>query len=184
MKSKVHMSNAIIPIVLLMVVLGCGSKTQQGTPSVSGQNPTISAVEKPKDESRNADQWRTSTDGKLSFRISTGKKQYQIAESVKVLAELRNNGKSNISVLPIRCAFGNVGDAIHIVGPRKVRYSGPFKSMPRPKEVTLPPGKVVTAEAAIDDRYEGFGVPGEYKISCSFSGLTSTVSLEIISKEY
>jgi hypothetical protein len=51
--------------------------------------------------------------------------------------------------------------------------------MPPPKKVVLAAGKVVTAEAAIDERYEGFGVAGKYRISCSFAGLTSAVSIEI-----
>lgn len=129
-------------------------------------------------EERNADQWQTSSDKSLCFRISTEKKRYRVYKAVTVFAELKNNSASNISVLPIGSAFGNVGDAIHISGPHEVRYRGPFASMPRPKEVTLPPGKDTIAEATIDDRYEGFGADGQYKIACSYSGLTSTVSIE------
>jgi hypothetical protein len=172
-----------IPAVLLLIAIaaifiesdGCGSQARNKENQASAKNSTLSVV-----EGRNADQWQTSSDKSLSFRISTNKKRYRVSKAVTVFAELKNNSASNISVFPVHCAFGNCGDAIDISGPQQVRYRGPFKSMPRPKKVTLPPGKDMIAEATIDARYEGFGVIGEYKIASSFSGLTSTVSIEII----
>jgi hypothetical protein len=173
-----------LPAVVLLIAMGavliesdgCGSQVRNKGNQASVKNSTPSVVEE-----RNADQWQTSSDKSLSFRVSTNKKRYRVSEAVTVFAELKNNSASDISVLPVHCAFGNCGDAIDISGPQRVHYRGPFKSMPRPKEVILPPGKVVIAEATIDDnRYEGFGAVGEYKIGSSFYGLTSTVSIEII----
>jgi hypothetical protein len=168
------MRNTIILITMLSFVLGCDSPSQDtgGRPPVKNSTPPVA-------EKRNVAQWQISPDKTLSFRISTEKQKYRPSETVTVLAELKNNSDSNITVMPIQCAFGNVGDAIQIIGPQKVRYRGPFKSMPPPKKVVLAAGKVVTAEAAIDERYEGFGATGKYKISCSFAGLTSTISIEI-----
>ena len=134
-------------------------------------------------EKRHSGQWQASSDGSISFRISTEKKTYSVSERVTVRAELKNNSNVDVSILPVRVAFGNVGDAIRLSGPQEVKYRGPFKSMPPPKKVVLSAGSTTSAEATIGDRYEGFGVKGEYKITCSLSGMTSTVVVTLMDKK-
>jgi hypothetical protein len=173
------MRNTIILITMLSFVLGCDSPSQDtgGRPPVKNSTPPVA-------EKRNVAQWQISPDKTLSFRISTEKQKYRPSETVTVRAELKNNSDFDITVRPIQFAFGNIGDAIQIIGPQKVRYRGPFKNMPSPKKVVLAAGEVVTAEAAIDERYEGFGVAGKYRISLgSFDGSTSSVSIEIADQE-
>jgi hypothetical protein len=55
--------------------------------------------------------------------------------------------------------------------------------MPPPKKVILPAGSSTTAEAPIDERYGGFRAKGDYKITCSFSGMTSTVAITLTDKK-
>ena len=171
------MHKIIVMMIASLLFLGCSQQAQDVNTAAPVKNSAPLVV-----EGRNADQWQSS-DSDVSFRISTEKKTYSVSDRVTVRAELRNTEKVDVSALPVHVAFGNAGDAIRISGPKEVRYRGPFKSMPPPKTVVLSAGTTTTAEAAIDDRYEGFGVEGEYKITCSFSGMTSTVVITLIDKK-
>jgi uncharacterized protein YcfL len=171
------MRNSILLVAVLYLSCGCSSQTQDTAIQPAKQKPAAPSVEK-----RHSGQWQASSDGSISFRISTEKKTYSVSERVTVRAELKNNSKADVSIFPVHVAFGNVGDAIRISGPQEVKYRGPFKSMPHPKKVVLSAGSTTTAEATIDDRYEGFGVEGEYKITCTFSGISSTVVITLVEK--
>ena len=171
------MQNANLIVIMLFLLCGCDSQTQRSS-SQPEKEPAVPSV-----EGRNSGQWQASPDGSLSFRISTEKKTYSVSERVTVRADLKNNSKADVSILPVHVAFGNVGDAIRISGPQEVKYRGPFKSMSPPKKIVLSAGITTTAEAPIDDRYDGFGVGGEYKITCFFSGMTSTVVITLMDEK-
>jgi hypothetical protein len=176
-KMNMKVQNSSLFVIILFLLSGCGSQAQRSSTQPE-KDPAVPSV-----AIGNSGQWQEAPDGSLSFRISTEKKTYNVSERVTVRAELKNNSKADVSILPVHVAFGNVGDAIRIFGPQEVKYRGPFKSMPPPKKIVLSAGITTTAEAPIDDRYDGFGVGGEYKITCSFSGMTSTVVITLMDKK-
>ncbi len=132
---------------------------------------------------RNSDKWKASKDGAISFRISTEKRTYLASEQVIIHAELKNTSSTDLPVPPVQTAFGNNGDAIQFSGNHEVKYKGPFKTIPSPKDIVLPAGTMITAESRIDDRYGGFGSKGEYKIKCTYRNVISSVFIEITDTE-
>jgi hypothetical protein len=174
---NMRIQNASLIVIMLFLLCGCDSQTQRSSAQPEKASAATSF------EKRHSGQWQASSDGSVAFRISTEKETYGVSERVTVRAELKNNSNADVSVLPVRVAFGNVGDAIRLSGPQEVKYRGPFKSMPPPKKVVLSAGSTTSAEATIGERYEGFGVKGEYKITCSFSGMTSTVVVTLMDKK-
>ena len=129
-KMNMKTQNASLIVIMLFLLCGCDSQTQRSSAQPE-KEPAAPSVEK-----RNSGQWQ-SVATNLLFRISTEKKVYNVSERVTVRAELKNNSNADVSILPVRVAFGIVGDAIQISGPQEVKYRGPFKSMPSPKKIVL-----------------------------------------------
>ena len=113
--------NASLIVIMLLLLCGCDSQTQRSSAQPEKGSAATSF------EKRHSGQWQASSDGSVSFRISTEKKTYGVSERVTVRAELKNNSNADVSILPVRVAFGNVGDAIRLSGPQEVKYRGPLE---------------------------------------------------------
>jgi len=146
-----NLKAALAPLLLTMVMGGCGSPTESPSPA-----------------------WVTSDDGKLALRLSVISQRVTANENIQVAAEIRNASQQKIMVLR---PFGD-WYAAKAVGmkiwdaERQIRYTGPTPDYVIGADAfaVIGPGEVIEDELELTtDNFAGIGPPRRYTLRYDYS---------------
>jgi hypothetical protein len=162
-----NINMAFAPLLLTMVLAGCGSCTESPSSSPAIAEPDLQPPPA-------GNMWVTSDDGMLALRLSVLAQRVTAKEDVQVAAEIRNVSQQKITVIR---PFGDwyAAKAIGMKiwdGERLIRYTGPnvTYTVGAGAFAVIGPGEVVKDKLELTiDNFAGIAPQGQYTLRYDYS---------------
>ena len=175
-----NLYTAFVPLLLTVVLAGCGPATQSPSSAPAIANPDAEPPPAGSDAGRAVtprenpgNTWVTSDDGKVALRLSVMAQRVTANESIHVAAEIRNESEQKITVLR---PFGDYYDAVARGmkiwdEERQIRYTGPMASyvIGALAFAVIGPGEVVQGKLELTANFAGIERPGRYTLRYDYS---------------